>query len=90
MSGWADRHIGRGWRGTDLEDGCPCPKAPCGLVPADQIDPACPQHGFDSAKTIRQNHAPEDCPGPASASEADTACLDALDEQPRAHDRRAA
>jgi hypothetical protein len=56
-------HIGRSWQGTRLEDDCPCPKAPCGLVIMDQQDPECPQHALTEAKTIRQTHRVEDCPG---------------------------
>lgn len=60
-----DYHIGRSWRGMEnhLEKECPCPKEPCGLVAASKIDPECPQHSMAAAKTIRQNHYADDCPG---------------------------
>ncbi|GAA0720101.1 hypothetical protein Drose_06370 [Dactylosporangium roseum] len=53
-------HVGRSWTGTTLENNCPCPKAPCGLVDRAH-PPACEQHGH--TKTIRQSHRAEDCPG---------------------------
>lgn len=56
-----DRHVGRSWTGHDIEDVCPCPKAPCGLAIFNG-DPDCPQHGFRAAKTIRQGHDAIDCP----------------------------
>ena len=57
-------HFGRSWVGHELEDGCPCGHAPCGLVDSTKIDPACPQHALDAAKTIRQSHAAAECPTP--------------------------
>jgi len=57
----AEVHIGRSWTGTRLEDDCPCPKAPCGLVIRDQVDPNCAQHALTACKTIRQIHSAEDC-----------------------------
>ena len=32
-------HVGRSWTTHELEDACPCPQAPCGLVLFDTIDP---------------------------------------------------
>lgn len=64
----ADRwmwHVGRSFTDTRLEDSCPCPKAPCGLVISDQIVPDCPEHPWQRGKTMRQGHVPEDCPGAA-------------------------
>lgn len=58
-----DLHVGRSWEGTDLEDGCPCPKAPCGLVLLDSADPACREHPPVRAKTMRQVHLADACPG---------------------------
>lgn len=55
-----ERHIGRSFSGTHIEDECPCPKAPCGLVIAGKQDPSCLQHRVN--KTIRQGHTAEDCP----------------------------
>lgn len=55
-------HIGRSWDGHPLEDGCPCVKAPCGLV-AD-VNPLCGQHGT-GMRTIRQKHLASECPAAA-------------------------
>lgn len=55
-------HIGRSWSGTFLEDTCPCPKAPCGLVDMDRTDPACPEHPAERVKSIRQSHPASACP----------------------------
>jgi len=62
-------HMGRSWVGHELEDSCPCPKAPCGLVRESQIDPSCPQHALDAAKTMRQAHSRKDCPAPHEPDE---------------------
>lgn len=62
-------HIGRSFSSTHLEDGCPCPKAPCGLVPRDQAHPDCEHHGPNAVKTIRRSHRPDACPGPRSDEE---------------------
>ena len=51
-----DVHVGRAWRGTELEDKCPCPKEPCGLVALSKVDPDCPQHSLAAGKTLRQSH----------------------------------
>ncbi|MDP2622559.1 MAG: hypothetical protein Q8Q29_02035 [Actinomycetota bacterium] len=69
-------HIGRHWSSTyqarqrgvvdarpTIEEECPCPVEPCGLVDMDKIDPECPEHSMEAAKTIRANHRGEDCPG---------------------------
>ncbi len=55
-------HYGRGWPGTEIEDGCPCDQAPCGLVTA-LLTPggACEQHTI--IKSIRQSHPADQCPG---------------------------
>lgn len=66
-------HIGRHWSSTyqhaasnamdqrpTIEDGCPCPKEPCGMIDSDKVDPDCQQHS--GMKTIRSSHYPEDCP----------------------------
>jgi hypothetical protein len=56
-------HSARSWAGTEIEDACPCPKAPCGFVVGLQpFGGACDQHTV--VKTIRQSHRAEDCPGP--------------------------
>lgn len=63
-------HIGRHWPPSyrvggpeTIEDECPCPVEPCGLVAHHKIDPDCPQHAMSAAKTIRSNHLAKDCPG---------------------------
>lgn len=55
-------HFGRTFSGHHLEDGCPCGKAPCGLIDADHIDPTCLDHPVSRGKTIRQAHEPARCP----------------------------
>jgi hypothetical protein len=61
-----DLHIGRSWSDTRLEDGCPCPKQPCGLVGMGSADPSCTEHPPQRIKTIRQSHPASACPGSAS------------------------
>ncbi|QWY81345.1 hypothetical protein SEA_RIZWANA_48 [Arthrobacter phage Rizwana] len=63
-------HIGRHFKGTLLEDVCPCGKAPCGLVDWNKINPECIQHSFSANKTIRQGHTAENCPGGTHAQAA--------------------
>ncbi|MFE6284385.1 hypothetical protein [Streptomyces sp. NPDC057877] len=53
-------HYGRAWVGHEIEDACPCIKAPCGLVA--QSVPECTQHRAD--KSTRQSHPAASCPGP--------------------------
>ena len=55
-------HAGRGWSGTAIEDECPCPKAPCGLVDLDNISEECTEHPFSRTKTLRQGHPAWQCP----------------------------
>jgi hypothetical protein len=55
-------HVGRSWTGTAIEDDCPCPKAPCGLVDGSDVHPACLHHPFQRAKTFRQIHPADRCP----------------------------
>lgn len=60
---WTGWHFGRSFGGAGhLEESCPCPKAPCGLVVMNEWDPECLQHPPERVKTIRSSHAPEDCP----------------------------
>lgn len=59
-------HVGRAWTGHALEDECPCPQEPCGLVAQDKIVDECPQHAVHAGKTLRQSHSPDNCPGPAA------------------------
>ncbi|GGS81802.1 hypothetical protein [Streptomyces griseoviridis] len=66
-------HIGRSFPGMtpDIEAACPCPKALCGLVIQDQVTEACGQHHWSAAKTMRQTHPADQCPGAvASAGQA--------------------
>ncbi|QIG58767.1 hypothetical protein SEA_DATBOI_103 [Gordonia phage DatBoi] len=56
-------HVGRSFTGHLLEDLCPCPQQPCGLVATNMIHPDCDQHTFESAKTLRQAHNEELCHG---------------------------
>lgn len=58
----SNTHIGRSFTGHGLEDSCPCPQEPCGLVSTERITRACPQHGFEAARTIRQSHEAGSCP----------------------------
>lgn len=62
MTEAAEPHVGRSWEGHPLEDECPCPKEPCGLVRVSRADPTCEQHPIARARTIRQAHPPERCP----------------------------
>lgn len=59
----SEMHVGRSWAGHPLEDACPCPKAPCGLVIQGQALDACPEHAPGAFKTMRQGHPSEQCPG---------------------------
>jgi hypothetical protein len=65
-------HIGRSWSGSVLENECPCPKAPCGLVPDDQTVPECPEHAPERCKTMRQRHLAATCPNRDTACECHT------------------
>lgn len=60
-------HMGRSWKGHALEDECPCPQEPCGLVSLDNVNNDCPQHGWGAFKTMRQGHNPANCPGETAA-----------------------
>lgn len=59
-------HVGRSWTGHPIEDECPCPKEPCGLIDSAKSVDECGQHPSRRAKSIRQSHRAEDCPGAAS------------------------
>jgi len=59
-------HFGRSWDSHELEDACPCPKAPCGLVSRDNLNPDCDQHPTNRMKTLRQSHPADECPGPTA------------------------
>lgn len=56
-------HVGRRWAGHEVEDGCPCPQAPCGFVVQDDVDPQCPEHPWSLGKSMRQGHPADECPG---------------------------
>lgn len=79
-------HCGRSWEGTRIEDACPCPQEPCGLVDPGRADPDCEHHPFFRSKSMRQGHPADLCPaGPQSSSPAvsspagEGACPDPLD-----------
>jgi hypothetical protein len=55
-------HIGRSWSGHGIEDDCPCPKAPCGLVVQETVAETCDQHPLSARRTIRQSHRADECP----------------------------
>lgn len=55
-------HIGRSWEGHGIEDDCPCPKAPCGLVVQETASEACDQHPPSARRSIRQSHPADQCP----------------------------
>jgi hypothetical protein len=55
-------HIGRSWDGHGIEDDCPCPKAPCGLVVQETVSEACDQHPLSACRTMRQSHRADQCP----------------------------
>lgn len=63
-------HWGRAFHGHEIEDACPCPQAPCGLVDAPTVDQACEQHGWRFAQTTRQGHRADACPANPTAPEA--------------------
>lgn len=56
-----DFHMGRSWSGHHMEDECPCPQEPCGLIARENAVESCPQHYFGRAKTMRSIHRAEDC-----------------------------
>lgn len=57
-------HVGRAWAGHTIEDSCPCTKAACGLV--SHWAEGCVQHDPVHARTIRQSHRADMCPGATS------------------------
>lgn len=61
-------HIGLSRLGNEIEQNCPCPLVPCGLVLDADADPACPHHGrwADMDKLILQIHPAESCPAVAA------------------------
>lgn len=69
-----DRHIGRSWDDTHLENSCPCPKEPCGLVNQAKADPRCFHHPVERYKTMRQGHRPDECPGGGEVNRKSDAC----------------
>jgi hypothetical protein len=62
MPAHTGNHVGRSWTTHQIEDGCPCPKAPCGLVVQDAATEACGEHHWSAAKSIRQSHPADRCP----------------------------
>ncbi|SEM70374.1 hypothetical protein [Streptacidiphilus jiangxiensis] len=61
---WTRSHIGRAWEDTEIENVCPCPQEACGLIDPMRAAPECDQHGPGTAKTMRQGHRADQCPGP--------------------------
>ncbi|MGC5033054.1 hypothetical protein [Micromonospora sp. DT229] len=61
-TGW---HITRGTGPSDLENGCPCPKAACGAVDTEHTNPTCDQHPPSKARTMRHMHRADQCPATA-------------------------
>lgn len=68
-------HVGRAWHGHDIEDTCPCPQEPCGLVDPGRADPECQHHPVGRAKSIRQGHKASECPGGGWATPPDFASV---------------
>jgi hypothetical protein len=60
-----DLHIGRSWTTHEIEDRCPCVKAPCGLVIQREVTAECREHHWSAAKTTRQSHPADRCPATA-------------------------
>lgn len=56
-------HIGRSFTGHTVEDACPCPQEPCGLIDQTRTSTECEHHAFWAAKTIRQAHSAGQCEG---------------------------
>ena len=56
------QHVGRSWSGTRIEDICPCPQEPCGLVDLGRTHPDCDEHPPSRAKSMRQIHDAARCP----------------------------
>lgn len=55
-------HVTRGCGPSEIEAGCPCPKAACGAVDTRHTNPACQHHPADRGKTMRQMHRADQCP----------------------------
>lgn len=39
-----------------MEDECPCPQEPCGLIDVKRVVASCPQHPSSRSQTIRNSH----------------------------------
>ncbi|MFF7147534.1 hypothetical protein ACFZAO_05605 [Streptomyces griseoaurantiacus] len=85
-----EHHIGRSFPGLtpDIETACPCPKAPCGLVIREQVTEKCRQHHWSAAKTMRQSHTADQCPGAPQPEDPAAVALAPLEAAVRA-DRHA-
>lgn len=68
-------HVGRAWTGHQMEDECPCPQEPCGLVSLGKVVEDCPQHAFGRFKTMRQGHKDIACPSLKQVWETEDAVL---------------
>lgn len=61
-------HVGRSWSGHEIEDACPCPQVPCGLVDVQEAVDECGHHPALRCKSMRQGHPAEDCPNKEKSS----------------------
>lgn len=43
-------HVGRTWTGHAIEDACPCPQEPCGLVDISHAHPDAGGHGAEASR----------------------------------------
>lgn len=62
-------HIGRSFEGHRLEDQCPCPQEPCGLIDTMKAVEECKHHVLGAGATIRQAHPANTCPAKPDAPE---------------------
>ena len=67
-STFLELHLGRSF-GTrrHIEDACPCPQEPCGLIAMSRISLDCEQHEF--RQTFRQSHTPAQCAAVTAAQQ---------------------
>ncbi|MCF0086656.1 MULTISPECIES: hypothetical protein [unclassified Streptomyces] len=89
MTNQPETHLGRSFRGMspDIETACPCPKAACGLVIREQVTKKCREHHVSAAKTIRQTHTADQCPGAPQPEDPAAVALAPLEAAVRAERR---
>jgi hypothetical protein len=85
-AGW---HVGQAWSGTEIEDACPCPKAPCGLIDVADTSAKCHEHPIKWGKSIRQGHEPGECPAIPTVEEPHHRAARQPTDEERAAARRA-